>query len=299
MKGRGVHSRLGQRHSPAVSCSVLAAVVLRAAALQVAVALLAVGLLAGVAAAAEPAVPPRPAGPQARPIVDLADVLTPEQEARLDTRLRQLYETTGITAGVLTVRRIAPETIEGYAQRVFDAWQLGRPGKDDGLLLVVAVEDRRVRLQVGYGLEPLLPDGRIGELLDRYALPAFRAGNYGEGIVAVVEAAAAILTREIPAGARPTGESAPRVPAAGRSRGFNPAWLILLFVVAIVLARWLGSRGGRGGPRRGLYYGPRRRRYGGPVIVPGGFGGFGGSASGGGWGGFGGRSGGGGASRGW
>lgn len=242
--------------------------------------------------AAEPAVPPRPTGEGARPIVDQAGVLTPEQEARLDATLGRLYRTTGITAGVLTVRSIAPETIEGYTQRVFDAWRLGRAGKDDGLLLVVAVEDRRVRLQPGYAIEPILPDGRIGELVDRYAVPAFRAGHYGEGIAAVMEAAAAILANEAP-------PEPPRAPGGSGSAGFNPAWLILLFVLAIALSRLLGGRGGPRGPRRGLHDGGPRGRYGGPIIIPGGFGGFGGGASGGGWGGFGGGSGGGGASRGW
>ncbi len=242
--------------------------------------------------AAEPAVPPRPTGEGARPIVDQAGVLTAEQAARLDATLGRLYRTTGITAGVLTVRSIAPEPIEGYAQRAFDAWRLGRAGKDDGLLLVVAVEDRRVRLEAGYAIEPILPDGRIGELLDRYAAPAFRAGDYGEGIVAVMGAAAEILVREAPA-------DAPRAPGGRGSAGFNPAWLILLFVLAIALSRLLGGGGGPRGPRRGLYHGGPRGRYGGPVIIPGGFGGFGGGAGGGGWGGFGGRSGGGGASRGW
>lgn len=244
------------------------------------------------ALAAEPAVPPRPTGPDARPVVDLAGVLAPGQEARLDAVLGRLYRTTGLTAGVLTVRSIAPETIDGYTQRVFDAWRLGRPGKDDGLLLVVAVEDRRVRLQTGYGIEPILPDGRIGELLDRYALPSFRGGDYGEGIVAVMEAAAAVLANE----ALP---DAPRGAAGGRSAGIPAtAWLAALLVLAVALSLLLGGRG-RGGPRRSYYGRGRPGRYGGPIFIPGGFGGFGGGSRGGGWGGFGGGSGGGGASRGW
>lgn len=244
-----------------------------------------------LAAAAAATIPPRPSGPGARPIVDAAGVLSAEQFARLDATLGDLYRKTGVTAGVLTVTSIAPDTIEDYAVRAFADWRLGREGKDDGLLLVVAVEDRRVRLETGYGIEGTLPDGRVGELLDRYALPHFREGRYGDGIVAVMEAAAAILAAEAPpdppAGAPPAG-----------SRGLDPRWLILLFLAAVLLARLLGGQGGR--PRRfGPGPGRPRRGYRGPIIVPGGFGGFGGGSRGGGWGGFGGRSGGGGASRGW
>ncbi|HEX7126594.1 MAG TPA: TPM domain-containing protein [Thermodesulfobacteriota bacterium] len=242
-----------------------------------------------LAAAAAATIPPRPSGPGARPIVDAAGVLSAEQIERLDATLGGLYRKTGVTAGVLTVTSIAPDTIEDYAVRAFADWRLGREGKDDGLLLVVAVEDRRVRLETGYAIEGTLPDGRVGELLDRYAVPYFREGRYGDGIVAVMDAAAAVLAAEAPpdppAGAPPAG-----------SRGPGPGWLILLLVAAVLLARMLGGPGGR---HRRFGPGRPRRGYRGPIIVPGGFGGFGGGSRGGGWGGFGGRSGGGGASRGW
>lgn len=258
----------------------------RASALALAAVLVWLGVVASALAAS---IPPRPTGPDARPIVDAADVLSPEQEATLAARLGDLYRKTGVTAGVLTVATIAPDTIEDYAARAFAQWRLGREGRDDGLLLVLATEDRRVRLETGYGIEGTLPDGRAGALLDQYAVPYFREGRFGEGIVAVMTAAAAILARETP----------PEPPAAGAPggrRGISSTWLILLLLVAVFLARALGGRG-----RTGRFAPGRRRRlgYGGPIIVPGGFGGFGGGSRGGGFGGFGGRSGGGGASRGW
>jgi uncharacterized protein len=240
-------------------------------------------LAAGGAAAAE--VPPRPGE---RPILDLARVLSPEQTARLDARLGDLYRTTGVTVGVLTVDSIAPETIDGYAERVFREWRLGEAGRDDGVLLVLAVRDRRVRIETGYGIEGVLPDGRTGELLDRHALPAFRQGRFGDGILAVTDAVAAVLEREAPRGA-----PRPAPPARGQ-KGPGLGWLLFLLVLAVALSMMVSGGGGR----RGIGPG-RRRHYGGPIIIPGGFGGFGGGSSGGGWGGFGGRSGGGGASRGW
>lgn len=253
---------------------------LPAAALAAATAVLTLVLVAAAAT-----IPPRPTGPDARPIVDAAGVLAPEQVSRLDARLGDLYRKTGVTAGVLTVRSIAPDTIDAYAVRAFEQWQLGRAGKDDGLLLVLALEDRRVKIETGYGIEGTLPDGRVGELLDRYAVPHFREGRYGEGIVAVMDAAASILASEAP-----PEPPARRAPAPG---GSSAGWLILLLVAAIFLARLMGGGGSSFGPGR------RRRGYRGPIIVPGGFGGFGGGSRGGGFGGFGGRSGGGGASRGW
>ncbi len=258
-----------------------------ASAAALAAALLLVALLFAGQLAAAAAIPPRPTGPGARPIVDAAGVLSPEQVARLDARLGDLYRKTGVTVGILIVRSIAPDTIDGYANRALAEWRLGREGKDDGLLLVLAVEDRRVKIETGYGLEGTLPDGRVGELLDRYAVPYFRRGALGEGVVALMEATAAILANEVPPD--------PPAQAAPQGGGFDPTWiLLLLFFLAVFLARFMGGGGGGFGPG-----GRRRRGYGGPIIVPGGFGGFGGGSRGGGFGGFGGRSGGGGASRGW
>jgi uncharacterized protein len=229
-------------------------------------------LVAGAALAAE--VPPRPPD---RPILDRAGVLSPEQVVRLDARLRRLYESTGVTTGVLTVESVAPDTVQAFAGRAFNEWRLWEGDRRDGVLIVLAVNDRQVWVEVGYDLEGVLPDGRTGALLDRHALPAFRRGAYGEGLLALADQMAAILEAEAPRGApRPT-------PPAAR-RGLDPQLILLFFFLAVILSLML-----RRGGRRGI--GPGRRRYhGGPLIIPGGFGGFGGGSSGRGWGGFGGGS---------
>jgi uncharacterized protein len=189
---------------------------------------------------------------------------------------------------VLTVESTAPEEIFDYGMRVAEAWQLGSREKDDGLLLVVASRDRKLRFFTGYGLEGVLPDGKLGRILDQEAIPSLRRGAPGEGIVRAVQAAAAAIAQD--AGVELTGVA--RRPARGEPP-IDPRWLILIAILILLLARWFGPPPGR-----------RGRRYR-PVLWGGGLGGIGsggfggGYRGGGGFGGGGGGFGGGGAGRGW
>src|SRR5687767_13987557 len=119
------------------------------------------------------------------PVTDLAGVIDPAVETELETRIRALLAATGDTVVVATVRTFQPfGTIEEFATRLFERAGVGDREKDRGLLVVLAVEDRQVRIEVGYGLEELVTDGFSGETIRRYMLPAFRGGQYGEGILA-------------------------------------------------------------------------------------------------------------------
>jgi uncharacterized membrane protein YgcG len=82
---------------------------------------------------------------------------------------------------VLTVPTVGSASIEEYAVKVFEAWKLGQKGKDNGVLVVVAPQDRKMRIEVGYGLEGTLPDGAAGEIIRTWMTPAFKAGNYDKG----------------------------------------------------------------------------------------------------------------------
>ncbi|MBN6149937.1 TPM domain-containing protein [Xanthomonas sp. AmX2] len=123
-----------------------------------------------------------PIPPLDAPVVDRTGTLDAAQRAQLERQARELQARKGSQLQVLMVASTAPETIEQYTQRVFDQWQLGRKGVDDGVLLVVAKDDRRVRIQPGYGLEGAIPDAIANRIIQEYLAPRFRAGDYGGGI---------------------------------------------------------------------------------------------------------------------
>ncbi|MGA0799605.1 MAG: TPM domain-containing protein [Steroidobacteraceae bacterium] len=120
-------------------------------------------------------------------VTDQADVLSAQQEAELEALLTSFETRKGAQIAVLTVATVAPEEIEQYSIRVVDAWKLGRQGVDDGALLLVAVDDRRVRIEVGRGLEGALTDLVSNRIIDEAIVPAFRAGDYPGGIAQGVE----------------------------------------------------------------------------------------------------------------
>lgn len=225
--------------------------------------------------------------PPARAFVtDQAGVLPDERERALEARLRAVARTRGIELAVFTVADLGGETIEGAAQRVFDAWKMGTKGQDRGALFLIAPRERKVRIQVGYGLEGELPDGKVGALLDQHVLARFRQGDLAGGIEAGVQAVLAELNAADP-------PPLPRPVRRGRPAA-DPVSTAVLVGLIVLLA--LGSAVSPGFRRMLgdlLFYMLIFGRGGGGHHRPGG-------DDGGGFGGFGGgSSGGGGASRGW
>jgi uncharacterized protein len=260
------------------------------------------------------------------PITDLTRTLTGEQVAALDTRLRDFESRSGAQIAVLLVPSIEPETIEEFSIRVADEWKVGRRGPDDGVLLVVAKQDRAVRIEVGYGLEGALPDVMANRIIDQVLVPRFREGDYFGGISAALDRIVALIEGESlpePESSRPvpTGDAvgsllpilfmAVFVGSSMLRRAFGAfggaaivaavagiiVWLlthiVAIAIVATLVAFVLGLFGGIGG--RGREWSNRSRRMGG---FGGGWGG-GGFGGGGGWSGGGGGFGGGGASGRW
>lgn len=139
---------------------------------------------------------------QAR-VTDLTQTLRPEQRAALEARLAQIEQRKGAQVVILMVPTTQPETIEQFALRVAEAWKIGRgrsPGTgvapapvsaiDDGVLIVVAQSDRRMRLEVGYGLEGALPDAVAKRIVSERMAPRFREGDFAGGLMAAVESIA-------------------------------------------------------------------------------------------------------------
>ncbi|MBI5419182.1 MAG: TPM domain-containing protein [Deltaproteobacteria bacterium] len=229
-------------------------------------------------AAGEPAVP-SPTGY----VTDSAGVMG-EWAAKTEALCGEIERQTTAEVAVLTVKSTAPLPAQQYAQDVFDRWKIGKKGKDNGVLVLLAVDDRKMWIATGYGVEGVLPDGKVGEIRDRMMLPLFRQKRYGEGIYVGVASIGSVLS-----GGKIAAPKAPRKTGGVGNKFPFPALLLALAALFLV-ARSLFS-----GP-----YGAYRRRHGGGWYYGGFGGGGGGGFGGGGFGGFGGgMSGGGGAGGGW
>jgi uncharacterized protein len=242
---------------------------------------LAVGLAAAIPAARAAA----PVPPLTGPVVDRAGILDADDVRRLEQLSRAARAAqggNGVQLQYLVVRSLEGEAIEDYSIRVAEAWRVGTKGKDNGVLVTVAVEDRAVRIEVGGGLEGELTDAQSGRIIRGTIVPAFREGRFGEGLYA---AGVQILSA---LGALPQGVSVPR--AVRRTPQLGSIAFILLFLLVF-------------GVRAAMGFGPRRRRQmwwgGGGPWMGGGWGGGGFGGGGGGWGGGGGGFSGGGASGRW
>ena len=114
---------------------------------------------------------------------DFATVLTAEQRAALDAQLADLERTTSAEVAVVTVSSLDGRTVEGYATELFNTWGIGKKGRDNGVLILVSVGDRTMRIEVGYGLEGVLPDGLAGTVIRETFRPRFRENDYPGGIL--------------------------------------------------------------------------------------------------------------------
>ncbi len=224
--------------------------------------LLAVLLLAVESVFAGPAIPP------ARGHVnDTAGLLSPGARQQVESFLAGFARSDSTQIAVLTVPSLEGEDLEGYAIRVAQSWGIGQKGKDNGALLLVAKEERAVRIEVGYGLEDRLTDLLAGRIVDQEIVPRFKTGDFDGGVKAGVQAMV-----EATRGAY-TGD-----PAARQKKQRFPyeALIWLLFLGPGILRMFAG---GRGSHRRGGFYGGGGGFGGGGG---GGFGGFGGGGFGGG-----------------
>lgn len=130
--------------------------------------------------------------PQGR-VNDFAGVLDAGTKAALEAIIQEVDQKTTAEIAVVTVQSLEGLTVEDYANRLFQKWGIGKKGKDNGVLLLVAIQDRKMRIEVGYGLEALLPDGLAGEILREQLRPAFKSGNYSKGILDGVHSVAQII----------------------------------------------------------------------------------------------------------
>jgi uncharacterized protein len=190
-------------------------------------------LAAAAAAQAQTAVPPLTAR-----VTDLTGTLSGEAVTRIEAKLADLQTRKGSQLAVLIVPSTAPEEIEQFSIRVEDAWKLGRKGVDDGAYLIVAKNDRRVRIEVGYGLEGALPDAIANRIITETITPHFKLGDYEGGVEAGVDQMISVIN----------GEQLPQPDKKwDRSSGigdFLPLLLVGVFVGSGVLRALFGRLAG-------------------------------------------------------
>lgn len=179
-------------------------------------------------------------------VVDTAALLSPEQSAALDAKLAALEQSSGHQLVVATIPNLGGYPIEDYGNRLLRTWALGSKEKDDGAILLVAKDDRKVRIEVGYGLEPYLTDAFSSVIINSTIVPRFKAGDYAGGIDAGVDAIAEqvkLPPEQAAARAQQVGVTANGSKGSGGWSGGALLAIILFFFVILPLLR--GARGGR------------------------------------------------------
>lgn len=217
---------------------------------------------------------------------DRASLLSSAEARQLEARLEAFEAKTGHQYALLTVPTLDGAPIEEFALKTAEKWRLGDKKRDDGLLLIIAQNDRKMRIEVGYGLEGEIPDAIASRVVREVLRPAFQRGQFSYGIQAAFD----VLIQA----AGGDGQASPEPPRRAQRQKSGGLPIGLFVVVLVFLALSMFGGGGRGGRRRGGFF-----------MLPmggGGFGGFGGGGGGFGGGGFsggGGGFGGGGASGDW
>ena len=250
----------------------------------------AVLLLGGAAGFGAEALPPPPAAY----FNDYASLVSAGDAQRLDAKLRRFAEETSTQVVVVVFKSLPAASLEDFSVRAAQAWRVGRKDWDNGAVLFVFVDDRKMRIETGYGLEGALPDQLAARILDLEVRPRFRAGDWAGGLEAGIDAILAATRGEY------------KAPPPKKAEGV-PLVAILIILIFVILLLWLASQGARHMPAGRTYdrRGPRRdgSYWGGGSWGGGGWsgggGGGGGSFGGGGFSGGGGSFGGGGASSSW
>lgn len=230
-------------------------------------------------ATAAPQIPPKPTAAAGIYVQDYAQVLSAEDKRRLLSIGQELDDKTTAQLAVVTVNTLDGQPIEDYALSILREWGIGSKEKNNGALIVVALQDRRSRIEVGYGLEGLLTDGLTGRIQDQAMIPYFRKGNYAAGIVNGYAVTASLIAKD--AGVQLTSINSEQIAVPAKTTNNTdqeyPFWLKLLIGAGIVLLLIVDNLFLGGVLTQMLFFMFLRGRGGG-----GGRGGFGGGSGGGG-----------------
>jgi uncharacterized protein len=214
---------------------------------------------------------------------DFANIIDPDSAAKMEALAREVLQKTGTAVVVVTVPTIGEnEEYNLYANGLYKAWGIGKKGEDKGVLIFLTLKERKIRIETGYGVEGILPDGLVGEIRDKYLKPQLQAGNYGKAFYDTMYALSSYIAKDANVQLSDSPEPLPyRRDVRPQQKGINVAGLIFFLIVAALL---LGTRTGRSMLPWILlmFLGGGGRGGGGGGGFSGGFGGFGGGGSGGG-----------------
>lgn len=217
------------------------------------------------------------------PIVDNANLISDGVEQNINNQLQELSNSTGIQLAVLTIPTLEDEVLESYSMKVAETWKLGSAEKDTGVLLLIALEERSIRIEVGYGLEGVLTDTKCGLIIRNVIAPEFRNGNYQAGIVNAVNNMVGLVKGD---------ESLVSKKVLNESSGDSSAFIFMgivllygfIFVMAVISSKKRGPRTGTGTRTTPyVHHIPRNFGGGGGGGFSGGGGSFGGGGASGGW----------------
>jgi uncharacterized protein len=190
-------------------------------------------------------------------INDFAGVIPPDIQQEMRSRAREVLQKTGASVVVVTVPTIGDSYIADYANKLYHAWGIGKKGEDRGVLILFALQERKIRIETGYGLEGILPDGRVGEILRSDMIPLLKENKFGEGMLNGLKSVSATIAAS--KNVELTGKAAGTAKRKKGSRD-NP-WSGLMILLFLGLS--LGS----------MMFARRRGWYGGGGYYGGGFGG--------------------------
>ncbi|MGA2780740.1 MAG: TPM domain-containing protein [Smithella sp.] len=213
---------------------------------------------------------------------DFANIIDQDNAAKIEALSREVLEKTGTAVVVVTVPTIGEgEETSLYVNGLYKAWGISKKGEDKGVLVFLTLKERKIRIETGYGVEGILPDGLVGEIRDKYLKPQLQAGNYGQAFYDTVYVLSSIIAKD--AGVQLSGSPAPyRTNARVKQKSINVFQIIFFLIAAALL---LGTRTGRSmlpWILLLLLSGGRGGGKGDGGGFGGGFGGFGGGMSGGG-----------------
>ncbi|MBI4649820.1 TPM domain-containing protein [Candidatus Desantisbacteria bacterium] len=115
-------------------------------------------------------------------VSDFANVISADDNRQMSNMIQELKGKTKVEVAVVTLTTIGNETIETYAVKLFEKWKIGEKGKDTGIMILLAIKERKIKIEVGYGLEGVIPDGLAGQIIDKVMIPSLKTGDFSSGL---------------------------------------------------------------------------------------------------------------------
>ncbi|HWP49248.1 MAG TPA: TPM domain-containing protein [Candidatus Limnocylindrales bacterium] len=160
-------------------------------------------------------------------VSDFANVLTPQIREELNNLITDVEKQTTAEIAVVTVESTAPLTPKQYATELLNRWKVGKKGKDNGVLILLAVKDRRIEIETGYGVEGILPDGKVGEIIRTYMVPYFKNNRWGEGLIAGTQQIARVILEDTQTSPTSSKKVERRLPTGGFL--YLSGWIYFIF----------------------------------------------------------------------